>query len=294
MSTIRWRPPQAGVEVLESLYQHRLLDTSQVRVMHTPGRSRRWVQRLLAELELHELIGAFRGQGAMKVWHLTRHGATAVEEVTTRAETRRRLVTAGQLQQHTLAVNHVGITYLKAARERGDEFGPLSWRHEIAHPIASGTRRQSLVADALITYLITDDTSVRVEQRFLELDRATMPIDRLAEKLGHYVQLHNYTPKPDPGGKATAPAWKTYYHTFPEIQIVLTGAPRPLLERRLRLLLALYHANPALSGQRAVKVSVCLLDDLQDAGPFGQVWLRADDPARLVNWLAQPQPGAAA
>ena len=42
---------------------------------------------------------------------------------------------AGPLQQHTLGVNDVGTAFVKAARARGDECDPFSWRHEIAHPL---------------------------------------------------------------------------------------------------------------------------------------------------------------
>lgn len=42
---------------------------------------------------------------------------------------------AGPLRAHTLAVNEVGIAFLRAARERGEECGPHSWR-----PTRSPTR----------------------------------------------------------------------------------------------------------------------------------------------------------
>lgn len=38
-------------EVLDSLYQHRLLSTAQLREIHAPHASARWMQRVLAELE---------------------------------------------------------------------------------------------------------------------------------------------------------------------------------------------------------------------------------------------------
>jgi hypothetical protein len=58
-----------------------------------------------------------------------------------RVETRRKLLSPmdarGPLRAHTLAVNDVGIAFLKAARPRAeDECGPLAWRHEVAHPIS--------------------------------------------------------------------------------------------------------------------------------------------------------------
>ena len=62
----------------------------------------------------------------------------------------------GVLSAHTLAVNEAAIAFLRAARERGEEFGPLSWRHEVAHPLrpgARGRRARAVIADALLTYL---------------------------------------------------------------------------------------------------------------------------------------------
>lgn len=288
------RLPAVAVEVMESLYQHRLLDTGQLRVMHTPGTTRRWTQQLLASLARDGLVAAARGPGALKVWYLTEQGAETVEAIPTRAEPRRKLVSpaqaAGQLQAHTLAVSHVGIAYLLAARERGDEFGPLSWRHEIAHPIGRRPgRRQGelLVADALLTYLLTGDDTVAVEQRFLELDRATIPVEELVAKLGRYQRLRRYAPEPAVG-EEPAPAWKASYPAFPQVQIVLAHKPRRVLERRLRLLLALYRSDSALHRDRQLRVSLCLLDDLTAHGPFAPIWIRADDPSRLVDWTGEP------
>jgi hypothetical protein len=42
--------PVAG-EVLESLFQHRLLSTDQLRKLHAPHASARWTQQVLSELE---------------------------------------------------------------------------------------------------------------------------------------------------------------------------------------------------------------------------------------------------
>ena len=40
--------PAVATEVLTSLYQHRLLSTTQIHAMHTPGRTRRWAEHVLA------------------------------------------------------------------------------------------------------------------------------------------------------------------------------------------------------------------------------------------------------
>lgn len=289
------RLPTAAVEVLESIYQHRLLTTVQAQAMHTPEATRRWTLRLLRALAAHELVDVARGPRTIGVWFVTEAGAEAVEQLPGRVEPRRKLITpaqaAGQLQAHTLAVNEVGIAYLRAAREQGDEFGPFSWRHEIAHPIGAPAGRRAgeqLIVDALITYLATDGEQVTQHQRFLELDRGTLPVEALIDKLHRYQRLRTYTPEP-PRGAERVEAWRSWYPAgLPDVQIVLAGKPRPQLERRLRLLLALYAAAPELKADRHLRVHVALLEDLHDRGPFAKVWLAAENPSRRVDWLARP------
>ena len=99
--------------VLESLYQHRVLSTRQLSVMHAPGPDRRWMQRVMAALVDARLVDFVRvGRGAPRLYHLTAAGADAVELIATRTEPRRRLITAaraaGPLHAHTREVNDVG------------------------------------------------------------------------------------------------------------------------------------------------------------------------------------------
>jgi hypothetical protein len=279
-----------GVELLESLERHRLLDTAQLQAMHAPHATRRWTQRVLAQLAGQGLIAAAPRTGPW-VWYLTAKGGQAMQITSTRPSAQARPITpaqaAGPLQAHTLAVNAVGIAYLTAARARSDEFGPLSWRHEIAHPLGSrpGQRRpEQLIADAVLTYLQAGDEAITVHQRFLELDRATMPVEELAAKLTRYQRLRRYTPKA-PVDTGPVEAWRDSYRAFPGVQIVLTGKPRHLLERRIRLVLALHASDPALGDGPAVDVAIALLEDLARHGPFAPVWLRASDPSRRVDWL---------
>lgn len=290
-----WRLPGMAVEVMESLYQHRLLSTGQLHALHTPTAGRRWTQQLLRGLACHGLVETARGPGALKLWYLSETGAEAVEAIPTRAEPRRRLITpaqaAGQLQAHTLAVNDVGIAFLQAARERGDEFGPLSWRHEIAHPIGALPGRRGgelLVADALLGYLrCQPDGSVIVEQRFLELDCGTLPVSDLVAKFTRYRRLHRYAPEPPPGEDPVA-AWKAHYLAFPGVLVVFAHKPRKTLQRRTQLAVALYQSDPDLASARHPRVSFCQLEELQAQGPFAPVWLQAHDPSQLVDWLGQP------
>ncbi|HEY4896584.1 MAG TPA: replication-relaxation family protein, partial [Solirubrobacteraceae bacterium] len=135
-----------AVEILESLYQHRLLTGSQINQLHTPGRTLRWTRRILTPLHEHGLIARAGGPHNYALWYLTDHGADTIEAIWKRAERRRRLSSpeqaAGPLRAHTLAVNDVGIAFVQAARQREDECGPLSWRHEIAHPISPARPRR--------------------------------------------------------------------------------------------------------------------------------------------------------
>lgn len=284
-------PPVAG-PMLESLYQHRVLATRQLHQMHTPATGLRWTHQVLQQLAAAGLVGWVRaGRGGVRLHHLTAAGADAVELIPSRAELRRRLVTpakaVGPLQAHTLAVNDAGIAFLTTARTRGDECEPLAWRHEIAHPTGParpGNRAPLLIADALLSYLQTGPGQQLVfHTAFIELDRATQPVDALADKLARYATLHSYTPK-----GASRPGWKQYYAVFPHVLCVMAGKPRAALERRRQTALALAHADAALAASRHVQVRACLLDDLTTEGPFGLIFRTAADPGQPVTWLGAP------
>jgi Replication-relaxation len=284
--------PAVAVEALQSLYQHRLLSTAQVGAIHARDGTPRHAQALLAALERRGLARHARARHGLKLWYLTSRGAVAAE-ASGELDVPRRLLTpelaAGPLQAHTLAVNEVGIAFMRAARGRDDEFGPLSWRHEIAHVAgpARGRRGVELViADALLTYLLTEEDGLSLEYRFLELDRATLPLDRLAAKLAHYGRLERHVPK-----GAREPGWRAHYPTFPGVLVVLADRPRRLLERRREAAIALCKADPGLE-RAEVSLSVCLLDDLRERGPFAPIFRDAREPERPVDWLGEP--GAAA
>jgi hypothetical protein len=283
--------PTVAGEVLTSIYQHRLLSTAQVHEMHMPGRTRRWAEQVLAQLASRGLTAFVRpGRGGARLYFLTLAGAQAVEMIPTRVETRRKLITpeqaAGPLWRHTLAVNDVGIAFLQAARERGDDFGPLGWRHEIAHaaPAAGHARGELLIADALITYLALGPAQeLTFHYRLLELDRATVPTDTLASKLARYADLYRHAPTAR--GQASGPAWQARYPIFPEIICVLAGQPRVALTRRAQTVLALCREDPQLNSAPEVRVSLALLEDLQAKGPFATIWHQPKDPGQALDWL---------
>jgi hypothetical protein len=86
--------PQLATELLTSLYQHRLLTAAQVHQMHLPGRTRRRAEQTLATLTRRGLTAFVRPtRNTPRLYYLTPAGTQAVEQIPTRAETRRKLIT---------------------------------------------------------------------------------------------------------------------------------------------------------------------------------------------------------
>jgi protein involved in plasmid replication-relaxation len=281
--------PARAVEILASLAQHRVLSTPQVHAIHSPKASLRWAQKLLGRLRragLADYVESARGR--RRLWHATDRGAQLAHDAGALEGGKRTFgaeVASGPLAAHTLAVNDAAICFCLAASERGDDFGPLDWRHEVAHPLSRGRgrRRQALIADAVFTYLHLDGKGIAIEQRFLELDRATLSVDRLAAELARYAQLHRAR-----DGKRGEPLWRSHYPVFPPVHCVLTGAPRRALSRRRSTASVLLASDPLFSRTPEVAISVCLLEDLQREGPFAPVFRDVRDPGRPVDWLGRP------
>jgi hypothetical protein len=286
--------PCAATEMMESLYQHRLLSTSQIHDLHTPGTHPSYTRRLLGTLARAGAVEYASGAGRLKLWYLTPKGNDAVEMIATRAEHRRRQVSpeqaAGPLRMHTLAVNDVGVNFVKTARLRGDECGPLAWRHEIAHPIAPNKGKrpgEMVIADALLTYTQHHaDRTLTVRRCFIELDRATIPTPALAEKFTRYARLHDYT-SAQKGTSPNKPAWHDYYKEFPVVLVLLAHKDRGPLQRRIQNTIALHQTD---SRMRKVNVLLALYEDLCEHGPFAQIFIDPQKPEHYINWLGVPQP----
>ncbi len=281
--------PAQAVEIVASVAQHRALSTRQVREIHLPNVGKRWSQRVMARIERAGLLAHARTPTApQRLWFATDAGVCVAKEAGA-MEGNPRLFSAdeiaGPLQAHTVAVNDAAISFLRAARERGDDFGPLSWRQEVAHSLSAGGRgrsRRTLFADAVLTYLRLTDDEVLIEQRFLELDRATMSVDSLAAELGRYARLYR-------AQDGARPIWRPRYPSFPPVLCVLAAASRGVLERRRDTALALMRSNPELAEAREVSISVCLADDLRERGPFAPIFYRPSAPAEPVNWLGEAE-----
>jgi hypothetical protein len=291
-------PPRLGqihVEILESLNQHRLLSTVQVHALHAPQASRRYVQRVLDRLSDAGLAAVARGRGGLRVWYLTEQGIEATAMIPSRGETRRKVIlpaqAAGPLQQHTLGVNDVGLAFVKAARERGDECSPFAWRHEIAHSLGSPPGRrlpEQLIADAVLTYELTEpDDSTSVVYRFVEFDRATRAAANVAVSLGRYARLYRRMIAADDPADPPVALWTRLYPAFPAVLVVLAGRRRDRLEQRRDTILALCRQDPDLQDSPEVEVSICLADDLADRGPFAATCRTVADPDAAVDWLGE-------
>lgn len=285
--------PARAVEILASIAQHRVLTARQVHAIHADTANLRWVLRLLARCRDAGLADyAEAGRAPRRLWYVTERGARLAHDAGALESEPRVLaaeLAAGPLQAHTLAVNEAAICFVRAARERGDDFGALAWRHEVFHPLSRGRgrRRRALIADATFTYLrLVGDGTTAIEQRFLELDRATLSVDRLAAELARYAELHGARE-----GKGGAPLWRRRYPVFPPVHCVLTGAPRRVLLRRRLAVCALMASDPLLGDTPEVSVSICLLEDLQRKGPFAPVFRDVRDPGRDVDWLGEAPAG---
>jgi len=283
--------PLAAGELLASIAQHRILSTPQVRELHFPERSLRWAQRVLARLAAAGLVDFVPNPGPAgaprRLWFATERGARAA--VQARAlEARPRLFDAeaasGPLQAHTLAVNDAAICFAVAARERGDDFGSPAWRHEVPLRLGHTRRAPTIFADAALTYLRLTDTDVVIEQRFLELDRATLSVDRLAAEL---VRYGRYLGARDRQGELL---WQRRYPYFPPVLCVLAGATRGRLERRRDTAVVIVRSSPEFAQAAELSVRLCLLEDLLGRGPFAPIFTDVRDPEQPIDWLV-PEPG---
>jgi Replication-relaxation len=281
--------PLAAAEILASLAEHRVLSTPQVGEIHFPGKSDRWVQMVLSRLAEAGLARFVPSSGApRRVWYVTRRGAEAAIEAGLLREIPRLLdaeAASGPLQAHTLAVNASGICFMRCARERGDECGPLAWRHEVPHRLGQSHRGGTLFADAVLTYVRLTAAEVVVEQRFLELDRATLSVDRLAAELARYGRLFRAE------SREHERLWRARYPAFPPVICILAGSEdQAALRRRRDTTIAILQGDPDFARAPGLSVRLCLAGDLARLGPFAPIFVDARDPDCAVDWLVGDRP----
>ncbi len=59
------------------------------------------------------------------------------------------------------------------------------------------------------------------------------------------------------------------------------------------MVVALCATDPEIQRSAAVSVSICLLDDLREHGPFARIFLSSSDPKSSVDWLGNATAPAA-
>ncbi|AJC61982.1 replication-relaxation family protein [Streptomyces sp. 769] len=307
-----------GQETLPVLYRHRLLTAGQLTQLLRPAAtSTRYVRRQLEVLHGRGLVDASirrSSRAGELLWYTTALGCEVVEsggEIAPRAYRVTEDAAASQLQEHTLAVNAMGLAFVQHARRLGDECGPLDWDPEVAHRVRDGDSRLGdeafLVPDAVLRYIHTTGTDDGGQQRmlltfFCEIDRATMSIARLAAKLHAYARYARYVPQPAPGrGRAKAAvghrreAWRARYPSFPRVLLVLDGAPACQLARRSDDLRALAAADARLQPAAVdLRAGVTTLDQLQQYGPFAPIVTPVLGDAEPTDVLLRPSAAAAA
>jgi hypothetical protein len=263
--------------MLRAIHRHLLLSTTQLRRLYTPGaRSAAWVQRLLRDLQRRGVAAYVQRGLGPRYWYLTERGMKAVDAVSDERGTLVAPETAGgPLLDHVWAHNEVGIAFVAAARARGDDCGPLAWRHYVEHPRASG---EPLNAPAVLEYLTTSGEEISLAYRFIEVDRPGTQVTSLVAKLADYVDLHR-----ERTNSEVAAMWRRWYRgTFPEVLIVMTGHERDQSLRRLEVLWALGQQDPRLK-QTPVPIRVVLLDELQSRGPFAPIFWRLGEGV-VTDW----------
>ena len=143
-----------------------------------------------------------------------------------------------------------------------------------------------VIADALLTYTQQlPDRTLSVHQRFVELDRATIPLQALCEKFDRYARLRGYTPE-EPGKDARQSGWRHYYPVFPAVLVIFAHRDRRCYSDVYRTRSLSTKADRRTFGLR---VLVGLLEDLSEHGPYAPIFIDLQNPERYVNWIGNPQ-----
>jgi len=285
----------AAHRALALLAQHRLATTPQMHQLLSPGAARQVTSAVLNTLREDNLATytVLPHSNRLRAWYLTTRGARAV---TGWPELRGRTVQApGSTAEaslratHTLTVLRAHLAFLAAARQRGDEYGPMDWVPEIAHRLPDTGGEDKLIADAVLHYTAT--TPRRLQYRaFIEIDRATMSSERLARKLISYARFNDYTPQPvgrrgTVADQAAMLAWQRFYPRFPRVLFIVTGASETSLQRRIEDLRAMTAGHPLVAqvaGQ--VPLGAAILEDIEQQGASAAVWTPLAGPADPRSW----------
>ncbi|MFD8493311.1 replication-relaxation family protein [Amycolatopsis sp. NPDC059657] len=276
-------------EALTALYWHRLVATDQIARLIAPGTPARTVRHKLLALRRSGLADRVTREHRPLTWFVTTTGASTVEAAR-RVDPRPYRIpgpaVVNLLQDHALDVVETGLAFVETARERGHDCGALSWTPEVAHHFQERKSRSRVIADAVLHYVAEEAGQRSQRTFFIELDRATMPVARLAQKLRAYVRYHDYIPThPTSSGR---PAWRQHYARFPQVLIVLSGAAEHVLDRRLVDLRA--HAR-AMAESTRIPALATTLPRLRRDGLLAEIAVPLhESDGELVSVLSRARP----
>ncbi|MFD0639685.1 replication-relaxation family protein [Catenulispora yoronensis] len=220
----------ADAAALACVYTHRITTTGQLLAwLGLPAGDNRYQYRVLESLRARKLVANLRRpRQTQLMWYATAAGATAAEDAHLVVPCRWRLTEAKADSidpSHTLAVNDAGSALRAIALTAGHECSPLDWNHEIR--LLSGKDgtiggRSVLIADAVVRMTVNSPDGRYDRTLFLEMDRATMSLAQLVDKLGAYRKYFEQGTR----------HWRPIFGQFPEILIVLEGLTEPGLRQR--------------------------------------------------------------
>ncbi|MFI7103302.1 replication-relaxation family protein [Streptomyces sp. NPDC050161] len=279
-------------QVMACLFQHRALTTDQLHRMLRPTPHPEYVRAILRTLRAAGLAESVRRRYEPSVWALSAEGR---RDVVTwpqfRGRRPYRSALAGTRKVHTLTVTRTALAFLDDAQARGDEFRPLDWTVEVAHPLRDGAvdGERMLIADALMRYTRTAPKRALL-RAFVEVDRATESSERLASKLISYARFHSAVPA-TPGRRAAVDqaglaSWQRSYTVFPRLLFVLTGAGERALAQRVADLRAMLQEHPLTERfANEVPTGAAVLEELEEHGASAAVWAPLDGRTGRCNWM---------
>lgn len=282
----RSEPPKAGPGarggLLALLAAARVATTEQCRRLVTPDATTpRYVLRALTELAAEGMVLSVPfGRARHRVWALTDKGARAYADAGLGPRPHRPAASVLRtgLLRHAVAVTGVIAAMAPAGAELAD------WSIEVAHRFGVGPQGR-LVTDAVLHR--PADTDELPPVVLVELDRATMSVDRL---LGELVAYHQYAstwvPRPySRRNRCAAPqrdypvlGYGSYSPKCPPILVVI-DAPHDVVERRaIRLMDRLGRGVTDL-----LDIGLVRAEALTQRGPLARIITPADDMhARLT------------
>ena len=261
----------------------RVATSDQCRALVTPdARYSVYVRRALTQLRADGLVDAAPvGYSHQYIWFATRAGAAAAAQASGRDAPRREPVRPAIVRSGVLG-HALDVTATVAALA-GPGVGPECWKLEALHRFKHGPVDQRLLADAVLRAPGRDEDELP-EALIVELDRATMPVGRLAGELAAYRDYARarLAPIRRPGpGSGSFPVYARDYpgaRRLPPVLVVLSGDRPEALERRRRRLCA----EASAAAEDVLDVGVTTLAELQEQGPTASIVTPLYAPNRTV------------